>query len=395
MATYFLSSDADVAAINVIEQKIRSFVPELVRLKRLDDVVQIGSERSHERTYVLVVGSPKDSGFFGRLIEFATRYRERIYFILISDDIPASDYKRLVRTGGGDWVSAAAVPQEVLDIMSRPRARGDARVPKSGDKAGEKSSGPVVVCFVPSGGGVGNTTITAEIAVQLKSGKPTRERSVCIIDLDFQSSHVCDHLDIEPQLQIQEISNSPERLDHQLFEIFISRHGSGVDVFAAPRTKLDVCDVSVESLDNLFDMIMARYDLVLIDMPASWFKWSFQVVSASDAVVVTGINTIPGLRRMAETVTAVRDMRRASTQLAMAVNRCERGLFGGLGKRHQVEKVLGREQVFFIGEDPMIAQAANAGTPLASSDPRSKTSKEIAALAAFCAALKSTRTIVK
>src|SRR5262249_7888351 len=147
---------------------------------------------------------------------------DRGFFILISEDIAASDYKRLVRTGGADWVSAAAVPQEVLDIMSRQRSGIDARPASRGE--------PVVVCFAPSAGGVGNTTLTVEVASYLKSSKPTKHREICIVDLDFQSSHVCDHLDIEPRLQIQEISSSPERLDEQLFDIFVSRHASGLHV---------------------------------------------------------------------------------------------------------------------------------------------------------------------
>ena len=39
------------------------------------------------------------------------------------------------------------------------------------------------------------------------------EPEVCLIDLDFQSSNVCDYLDIEPRLQIREISADPDRLD--------------------------------------------------------------------------------------------------------------------------------------------------------------------------------------
>ncbi|MBO0758618.1 MAG: hypothetical protein J2P54_22455, partial [Bradyrhizobiaceae bacterium] len=98
-----------------------------------------------------------------------------------------------------------------------------------------------------------------------------------------------------------------------------------------------------------------------------------------------------GLRQMAETVTAVRDLRRVSAQLAMGVNRCERRMLSGVRRQHHVEKVLGRENVFFIGEDPMILQAANAGIPMVISDAGRKTSKEIASLATFCAAVKSTR----
>src|SRR5262249_31373878 len=135
------------------------------------------------------------------------------------------------------------------------------------------------------------------------------------------------------------------------------------------------------------------YDLVLIDLPVAWFKWTFHVLSASDGVIVTGTNTIPGLRRIAETVTAIREMRRSAGQgqVGVAVNRSGRRLLGGIERRHHVGKVLGREKVFFVGEDPVLVQAVNADTPLAMADAGRKTSKEIAQLAAFCASLKSTR----
>src|SRR6202030_2728363 len=132
------------------------------------------------------------------------------------------DYKRLVRTGGADWVSASAIPQEILDIMSRQPAAGQARPARRAQ--------PVVASVAPSAGGVGNTTLALEMSAHLTTSKATANRRICIVDLDFQGSHVCDYLDIEPRLQIQEIADRPERLDAHLFSIFVSRHASGLDV---------------------------------------------------------------------------------------------------------------------------------------------------------------------
>jgi pilus assembly protein CpaE len=391
MPTYLVSSDPDVEKGKLIEQKIRGAIPDLIKLGSLEEVVQKLSakledkvqDKKRDKSHVLVIIPAKDLGYLTRLADLASRHRDRAYFVLISDDIPASDYKRLVRTGAGDWVSASAIPQELLDIMSRSRSGSDVR--------GVSGNEPVVVCFAPSAGGVGNTTLVVEVAAHLKRNKATKDRAICIVDLDFQSGHVCDHLDIEPRLQIQEISNDPERLDTQLFEIFISHHSSGLDVFAAPRTKFDFCNVTIEALDMLFDMISARYDLVLIDLPVSWFTWTFHIISAADAVIITGTNTIPGLRQMAENATAIRDMRRVSAQFAVAVNRCERRLLGGIERRHHVEKIFGREKIFFVAEDPLILQAANTGMPSALTGPAGKANKEIAGLATFCAELKSAR----
>ncbi len=215
--------------------------------------------------------------------------------------------------------------------------------------------------------------------------------NICIVDLDFQSSHVCDYLDMEPRLKMQEISSNPERLDAQLFDIFISRHSSGLHVFAAPRGKADLCDLNIAAIDKLFDMISARYQLILIDLPVTWFTWTPQIVSASDAVVVTGLNTIPGLRQTAETLTAVREIAGASGQLAVAVNRCQRQLWGGIARRHHVERVLGRENVFYVAEDPMALESVNTGTPMALSKGAHSIGRDIAALANFCAHVKSLR----
>lgn len=383
MPVYFLSANFDIEKGAAIERQVRTAIPDLIRITSLEEVAQNVSGEPNQQNYVLLVASPRESGHFGKIIEAASRNRDHMFLILISDDISTNDYKRLVRTGRADWVSASAVPQEIIDIISRQRAGSQAMPARRVE--------PVVVSFVPSAGGVGNTTLAVEMSAYLGTNKATANRRICIVDLDFQSSHVCDYLDIEPRLQIQEISSNPERLDDQLFNIFVSRHSSGLHVFAAPRTKFNFCDLNVSALDRLFDMISTRYELVVIDFPVTWFAWTFQIIAGSDGVVVTGINTIPGLRQMAETVAAVRDACRASSQVAVAVNRCEHRLMGGIVRRHHIEKVLGREKVFCVRNDPMMMQSVNTGTPMALTNAARKVSKEIASLGVFCAGLRSSQ----
>src|SRR5258708_28092183 len=57
---------------------------------------------------------------------------------------------------------------------------------------------------------------------------------------------------------------------------------------------------------TLFPYTTLFRSLILLDLPPAWFTWTNQIVSASDGVVVTGLNTIPGLRQAVETLTAVR-----------------------------------------------------------------------------------------
>jgi pilus assembly protein CpaE len=386
MAIYLLSADAQGQGTGQLEQRLLAAIPNLIRIRHIDDILG-GAKPSDGPNYLLLTAPSREAADPERLASIAARYRDRIFFVLIADDISASEYKALIRSGGAEWISARADVQEIVDLISRrPVRERTEKAPVVGVDAKR-----IAISFVPSAGGVGNTTLAVEIGVALKSGKSRRDADICIVDLDFQSSHVCDYLDLEPRLKMQEIAGDPERLDAQLFEIFISRHVSGLHVFAAPRSKTDPCQLNVLALDKLFDMILARYQLIFIDLPLTWFSWTPQILAASDGVIVTGVNSIPGLRQIAETLAAVRDS--AGGEIAIAVNRCQRRLWSGIARRHHVERVLGGENVFYVMEQPAVLESINAGTPMMLAKGTGSIAREISALAAFCAGLKSRRAV--
>src|SRR5262245_44134323 len=399
MAIYLLSAGSEATRARLVEQRIQRTITDVTVIrdvKELSDPINRAS--ANYPAFVLIVAPTKDTGTFTQVADTVSSQRSRIFFVLISEELSASDYKALLRRGDADWVSVDADPREIVDILTRHRRRKDAE--HASDASGAK---PIAISFVPSAGGVGNTTLVLETAIKLKTDKATRERRICIVDLDFQRSHVCDYLDIEPRLKIQEILDSPERLDDQLFEIFISRHATGLHVFAAPRSSLDVCELNVSALDAFFNLVSLRYELILIDVPVTWFAWTDQVVSASDGVIVTGVNTIPGLRQTVEALKAVRRARHlallgvstsgADPRIAVAMNRCRRRLLGGIRNRRNVEAVLGDEQVFYVSEEPAALESINTGTPIGLNRSGGAFVKDIATLAAFCGRLKSARVL--
>ncbi len=372
-----------------IERTLRTTIPGLIEGASLDSILErkSASERDEPAT-VLVVAPPGKHDYFEQLLEFAEKYHDKVFLILISDDISATDYKRLVRTGGGEWASAKSASDEVLDIISRQRQQSlsSEHLPRP------VKSQPVTVSFIPSAGGVGNTTLTVESAIYLKTNKVTQRRNVCIVDLDFQTSHLCDYLDGEARLHIAEFSNAPERLDEHLLDSFKTRHSSGIDVFAAPRSKFASENMSVNALDALFSMIAKRYDLILIDFPLTWFSWTAQVIAACDGAVVTGLNTIPNLRQISETLNVVRSAA-AGLKIGIALNRCEMSFFGSLVGRKQVGRVLPTEQLFFIGSHAEASESANMGVPMLLRSPTRRMRDEFGGLASFCSELKSSRVV--
>ena len=387
MAVFLLRGNSASETRSAIEIGLLSTIPGLVEVSSFDRVFerQSAAQRGEPAT-VLVLAPPGDHPYFDRLVDVAERYGKDIFIILISDEISASDYKRLVRTGGADWASARAGPREVADIIAR---RQKTEAPPGPPQHATGPLHPVTVSFIPSAGGVGNTTLALETAIHLKTSKVARQRNICIVDLDFQTSHLCDYLDSEPRLQIAELSNTPERLDEHLFESFKTPHKSGIDVFAAPRSKFASEDLDINALDALFSMIATRYNLVFIDFPLTWFPWTYQVIGASDGAIVTGHNTIPNLRQISETLSLIRSNTNA-IKIAVALNRCEQGLFGTISRRKHIDRVLRNETQFFIGNRPEAVEAVNMGVPMTMGPAAGKLQKELSGLAGFCAELKST-----
>jgi pilus assembly protein CpaE len=385
MQIYFFTAGTDSSELNELESRIRSTVPSLRKLANLNEIATVrpqdAASANPDQIYIIFPVLAATS--FDRMANIAEREHRGIFFIFISREISASDYKRLVRSGGADWVSMEGAPQEILDIISRTSG-------KEVRSARDEQVRPAIVAFVPSSGGVGNATLAIETAVQIKRAKQTRSRRVCLLDLDLRASHVCDYLDIEPRFHIEEIVRNPDRLDAQLFDLFVSRHAaSGVDVLATPRNRRASIELNMAALDALFRFISEQYDLVIVNVPPAWFDWTDQILGVCDLAIVTGLNNVPGLRQIAETLQEVKNAGRVPPQIVVALNRCESGLVGGIARRRHVNRALGNQTVVYVREDTAAAnQSLNTGVPISITSRTSKITKDVRALASLVSRLR-------
>jgi pilus assembly protein CpaE len=383
MAAYLLTVDSAINKdqVQAIEAKLKSVVPEVRKIGKIEDIAAEISGKVGAKLFVIFV-SPEISGDgIDKLINIANRYRQRVFFILVSNEISGTDYKRLIRSGGADWVAAKGSLQEIPELIYKQNLPTETPV--------QEVTNPTIVSFLPSMGGVGNTSIALEVALRIKLAKATRSWKICYVDVDFQTSHVCDYLDIEARLQINDILDRPERLDEQLFELFVSHHKSGLDVIAAPRSKLNPCEVDTAVLDPLLEMILERYDYIVLDLPVPWFSWTVPILENSDAVILTGINTIPCLRQMKSTLDEVVKTNAMSAQVLIVMNRINRSLLRRVQRRGHIDRVFPNENVFYLDQDPRAIERVNTGTPAALGQGQGE-GKNFAKITAFCTNLRQT-----
>jgi pilus assembly protein CpaE len=373
-----LNADGDEGALVEIERRLKPTIPDLKWVARIEDI-GARSLKGAARSIAITVAPAGEKGKdLGGLIDIVNKRHRDVFFIVVGGDLSARHYKQLLQSGNADWVAESGATQEILSIVARvDAARLDASNPS------------IVVSFMPSAGGVGNSTLAIETAIQLVRRKAANDGKIALVDLDFQSSHVCDYLDVAPKFQIGEIIDEPSRLDDQLLKVFASPHRSGVDIFAASRNRLHVSDVGVETLSALFERMSHHYVYIVVDLPVSAHIWTIPLLTASEGILVTGVNTIPSLRQAAETVRAIRAEVGISADVRTVINRCESGLFGSVARRDHVDRILGAEERFYVRNTNIAVECVNRGESLTMARPSDKAVKDIAAIADFCVALKS------
>ena len=160
---YLLTSDPSQSReqIEDIENKLKSLVPEIRKIAKIEDIGPEINTSGETKTVVLFVWPDLPSSGIDRIINVAGRYRHSVFFILVSNEISGADYKRLIRSGGADWVAAKGALQEIPELIYKQN------IPK--EAPSQPAMRPTIVSFLPSVGGVGNTTIALEVASEYQT----------------------------------------------------------------------------------------------------------------------------------------------------------------------------------------------------------------------------------
>ena len=206
--------------------------------------------------------------------------------IVVSDNLGEATARRLLRLRVSDWLPRAASNDDLLQACERALRSG---------KVNRHDTQATCYAFYAALGGVGNTTLAIESAVGLVKSNGA-SRSVCIVDLNLQSGATAEYLDIRPNLKLEDIASTPERLDTHLLEVLLSRHSSGIALLSSPNS-LNIGDkVRPEFITQLLNLAVTKFDDVVLDLPRQWLPWSQSILRASNKFFIVTDLSVPGLR---------------------------------------------------------------------------------------------------
>ena len=298
-----------------------------------------------------------------------------IYVFYISDKISPTDYKNITRSGSAestDWSSAASDIDHYLEIIST----GDSSSIVTQDVLAKQ----IVVSFVGTGSGAGNTTMAMEAAIDLAvRSKSLRHGSVAFLDLDLEGGPVCDYLGVEARLDLNEIAVNPRRLDSYMLEIMSSKHPSGLDIFSTAKPYVISRYKSQDhAILSLLNCVVDNYSITLLDIPNYCPIETDEILKNSDLIFCTGVFSVPAAKRLKILIGKLMEQEIPKDKISIILTDTDTNLMGGISLRFNIETVFKGWQLYYTRRDrPFALECVDAGVSMIQTQPRKGISQDI------------------
>ncbi len=295
--------------------------------------------------------------------------------LLIGERLPTTVVRNLMRLSRSDVLEAPFSPDQFAGAAGALLAGSEPQAQPTAPAGGSR-------CWAVTGavGGAGATTLAIEIAWALAS-RATKDRSVCLIDLNLADGSAAAYLGAQPAMRLGDFGAAADRIDAAVLQAFVAPVSKQLDLLASPRDPDAFETVGREAVLRVLEVACETYEWVILDLPRHRRSWTLEALSGSDEALVISELTVPALiaaRSLAEEMEAVLPGR---ARPRIVLNRLASRMFGPAPSMAEAERALQRKAEAGVSSDwEAAAAAANLGGPIAQHRPKSKIVKDVATL---------------
>ena len=220
-----------------------------------------------------------------------------------------------------------------------------------------------VIGFFSSKGGVGKTTMTANIGAVLQHEFGFK---VLLIDTHVLGADLSSHFGLlNPPVHIKDFleGNLPPE------KIIYKDPRTGVDIIPGPLHPKYRMKIPFNKLKNAIKTVEKRYDFILLDTPPWLGNETKGIVRAADQAVVIGTPSITGLLEAKRTISLIE---RRKTKIKGVLINFYRGYDYEL-KDTEIEQFMDKQEILgIVPEDEKIRRALGYGVPAVIASPKSR-----------------------
>jgi pilus assembly protein CpaE len=232
-----------------------------------------------------------------------------------------------------------------------------------------------VTAVLPAKGGMGATVLATHLAGALHR----RGHRVCVGDLDLELGDVLTFLDMNGSYSLADVAANARRLDRELLDASVPRHGSGVWVLSQSEKVADADRLGVEGTTQVLRFLRHHYDHLVLDGLRDFGDITLAALDIADRILLVVTQEIPAVRNAQRCAEILHQLGYDPKRISVVVNRHARAANITV---QVIEETLKLPVQATVGNDfPRLSRAINRGVLLWEEAPRSPVARDVEALA--------------
>lgn len=267
-------------------------------------------------------------------------------------------YRDLVNSGIHDYL-VKPISQDLLreavisgELALHAPAEADVKIAAPTDKS--------TVIVIGSRGGVGSTTVAANIAQRFSDNK---KNNVAFLDLDVQFGTGAMQFDLEPGRGLFDALENPARVDGLFIERAMVKASENLSILGSEASINAGVIPETNSIDLLVQTLSENFDTVVIDMPRHILgQHPNSVEHATDIVVVSDLS----LASTRDTIRLFSHLKLAAqaAKIHLVINRAAAGTINEVDPRDFAASVEHEIDVTIPDDRKTMVDASRKGKPL-------------------------------
>lgn len=255
-----------------------------------------------------------------------------------------------MRSGVQDFVSKPVSPESLKAMLTR---FADELAVKGSSVASK------LIVVMGSKGGVGATTVTVNLGVQLSI---FARKKVAVLDFARPLGNVHLLLDLHPRFGIRDAVENLDRLDSHFFNGLLTTHKTDLQVLGGATQPEEWQRIPVPVLERVVNVAQNNFDVVLLDMGSQFSsEWSAILGMARMVMIVAEAN-VPALWTLDRRLAAMSGFGLDAERARIIINRWHKGDEEVL---KSIQKNINRPLFACIPNDfRKASEAVNLGTPI-------------------------------
>lgn len=282
LKTFIIDSDENTREI------IKNYSNELENVEISDVFNFIGDAYEHilkELPNLVIVDITQNQEETLKFIEKITSTKQQIKFIVTALSYDTDSIIKAMRSGAREFLPKPLIKEDFINTINKISEQTYGR---------EKSTNCKVITIFSNKGGIGKTSISTNLALEIAN--ITKEK-VALVDMNFQLGDVATFMDIKPSFDISYVVKNLDKTDDSFLESTLERYkDTNLYILADTPYMEQAKDITPEQITKLFDALREKFSYVIVDTSNTFDGKTITVLDNTDFIMLVTIVNLPAIR---------------------------------------------------------------------------------------------------